>query len=142
MAGILLVAGAFTGILRESGMLAAMAQSAVAMAPRALTQQLPAVLGLLAAPLGMLFGPDSFYFGVLGVMAETARTFRNSAGKDGASRAVGPDDYGLFDQPADGSHVRLAGVELREHQKFAFGIFKIRVAKPGTTSLSRSKARP
>ena len=65
MASILLAAGAFTGIMKESGMLTAMANSAVALVPHSMAAYLPVLLAVLAMPLSLIFDPDSFYFGVL-----------------------------------------------------------------------------
>ena len=62
MAGILFAAGAFTGIMKESGMLGAMAKSAVDFARSGLAPHLPFALGLLSMPLSLLFDPDSFYY--------------------------------------------------------------------------------
>jgi CitMHS family citrate-Mg2+:H+ or citrate-Ca2+:H+ symporter len=60
MAGILLAAGAFTGIMKESGMLVAMAKALVARVLRGAAGHMPFVLGLVSMPLSLLFDPDSF----------------------------------------------------------------------------------
>src|SRR5262245_10003213 len=51
MASVLLAAGAFTGIMKESGMLAAMAQAAVGHLPAGVAQHIPFAMGLLSMPL-------------------------------------------------------------------------------------------
>src|SRR5215831_7517597 len=60
MAAILLAAGAFTGIMKESGMLAAMARAAVGAVPPALAPHIPVTLAVVSMPLSLLFDPDSF----------------------------------------------------------------------------------
>jgi citrate-Mg2+:H+ or citrate-Ca2+:H+ symporter, CitMHS family len=74
MAAILLAAGAFTGIMKESGMLAAMANAAVGAVPPQLAPHIPVALAIASMPLSLLFDPDSFYLGLLPVMPKWPAT--------------------------------------------------------------------
>jgi CitMHS family citrate-Mg2+:H+ or citrate-Ca2+:H+ symporter len=122
MAGILFAAGAFTGIMKESGMLSAMATSAVSFAPRGLMPHLPFALGLVSMPMSLLFDPDTFYFGVLPVLAEASRVFGVPAAQIAQAAVLGQMTTGFPVSPLTPATfliVGLAGVELRDHQKFS-----------------------
>jgi citrate-Mg2+:H+ or citrate-Ca2+:H+ symporter, CitMHS family len=123
MAGILLAAGVFTGVMQGSGMLKAMAQAAVGLVPPSMASHIPVALGLLSMPLSLLFDPDSFYFGVLPVVAEVAGQLGVPAVHVGQAALLGQMTTGFPVSPLTPATflvVGLCGIDLAEHQKFTF----------------------
>ena len=121
MASVLFAAGAFTGIMKESGMLTAMAKSAVAQIPAGSAQHMPFLLGLISMPLSLLFDPDSFYFGVLPVLAEAANLSGIPPIQVGQASIMGQMTTGFPISPLTPATFLLVGLsnlELGEHQKF------------------------
>lgn len=123
MASVLFAAGTFTGIMKDSGMLTAMATAAASVVPASLGAHFPLIIGVLAMPLSLLFDPDSFYFGVMPVLAATASNF-GVASVDVARAAItGQMTVGFPISPLTPATlllVGLAGIELGDHQKFTF----------------------
>jgi citrate-Mg2+:H+ or citrate-Ca2+:H+ symporter, CitMHS family len=72
---LLFAAGAFTGILKGTGMVEAMASSFLQIIPPALGPYLAPITALASMPLTFVMSNDAYYFGVLPVIAKTATSF-------------------------------------------------------------------
>lgn len=72
---LILAAGAFTGILSESGMVEAMSNSIIAVIPQSWGGAFAFVAAVLSMPLLIILSTDSFYLGVVPVLAQTAAAF-------------------------------------------------------------------
>ena len=123
MASILLAAGVFTGIMQGTGMLKAMAQAAVTFVPPGMGSHIPFALGLVSMPLSMLFDPDSFYFGVLPVVAEVAQHLGVPPVQVAQGALLGQMTTGFPVSPLTPATFLvcgLTGIDLADHQKFTF----------------------
>jgi CitMHS family citrate-Mg2+:H+ or citrate-Ca2+:H+ symporter len=120
MASVLFSAGAFTGIMKSTGMIAAMAESLVSIIPASLGKFFPAITGVIAMPASLLFDPDSFYFGVLPVLSNTAAALGVEGVNVARAAILGQMTTGFPVSPLTPATfllVGLAGVDFGEHQK-------------------------
>ncbi len=121
MAGILFAAGVFNGILKGTGMLEAMASQGAHAIPSGLTDSLAIIIGLVAMPMSLLFDPDSFYFGIVPVLASVAE-HSGIAGVEIAQAALlGQMTTGFAVSPLTPSTfllVGLCGLDLADHQRY------------------------
>lgn len=123
MASVLFAAGCFTGIMKNSGMLKAMADALVSMLPISVAKHLAFMLGVTSMPLSLVFDPDSFYFAVLPVLATTGSAFGIAPLAMARAAISGQITVGFPISPLTPSTfllTGLSGVDLGEHQKHSF----------------------
>lgn len=104
-------------------MLNAMAATAVHYIPRHGARHIPFVLGILSMPLSLLFDPDSFYFGVLPVIAKAAGALGISPISVAQAALLGQMTTGFPISPLTPATflvVGLSGISLAEHQRYSF----------------------
>jgi CitMHS family citrate-Mg2+:H+ or citrate-Ca2+:H+ symporter len=121
MAAILLAAGAFTGVLKGSGMLSALAHAAVDVTSPGLARHIPVVLGILSMPLSLLFDPDSFYLGALPVIARVAGELGVPPLQVAQAALLGQMTTGFPVSPLTPATFLVVGLcrlDLAEHQRF------------------------
>ncbi len=120
MVSIVFAAGAFTGIMKGSGMLEAMTQALVSIIPTAVGRIMAPVVGFLSVPLSLLFDPDSFYYGVMPVIANAVAAMGGSAVAVAKASIMGQMTLGFPLSPLTGATfllLGLAGQDLGDHQK-------------------------
>lgn len=120
MASILFAAGAFIGIMQGSGMIKEMSIVMVDIIPKSLGRSMAILVGVIGMPASLLFDPDSFYFGILPVLATTAQELGSSAISVARAAILGQMTTGFPVSPLTASTfllIGLTGVELGEHQK-------------------------
>lgn len=123
MAGVLFSAGVLMGILKNSGMAEAMAQAMVSIIPNSFGKFITPLVGYLSAPMSLVFDPDSYYFGVMPVIAKTVEQFGIPAVDIARASIAGQITVGFPISPLTPSTfllIGLAGVELGDHQKYTF----------------------
>jgi len=120
MASVLFAAGAFTGIMKGTGMITEMANALVSVIPASLGRFFPIITGIIAMPASLLFDPDSFYFGVLPVLGNTAAGLGVEAVNVARAAILGQMTTGFPVSPLTPATfllVGLSGVEFGDHQK-------------------------
>jgi len=120
MCSVLFAAGCFTGIMKQTGMITEMATALTNLIPASMGRFFPVITGIISTPASLLFDPDSFYYGVLPVLGQTAAGFGVNAVDVGRAAILGQMTTGFPISPLTPATfllLGLAGVDLGEHQK-------------------------
>ena len=91
--------------------------------PLGVGQHLPAIVGTLAMPMSMMFDPDSFYFGILPILANLAEGFGLEGRAVAQAALLGQMTTGFPVSPLTPATflvAGLSGIELSAHQRFSF----------------------
>lgn len=89
MAGVIIAASMFLGVLNGSGMLEEIALQLIAIMPEGVGQYLHIIVAFLGVPLDLLTSTDAYYFSVLPIVQETAANFGVSGMGAAAALIVG-----------------------------------------------------
>jgi CitMHS family citrate-Mg2+:H+ or citrate-Ca2+:H+ symporter len=122
MVTTIFAAGVFTGVLTKSGMLTSMTTDLVSILPAAALRHLPILMAIVSMPLSLVFDPDSFYFGLLPVVAHAAGAAGGSAIEVARGAILGQMTTGFPVSPLTPATfllVGLANVDLADHQRKA-----------------------
>ena len=114
-------AGVLMGVLTESGMAAAMANTLVNIIPAALTKFVPFIIGIFAVPFSLLFDADKFYYGVLPVLTQSASALGLSGAGICYAALCGQLTLGWAITPLTPATLLMCGMcdlDLGEHQKY------------------------
>ncbi|CAG68759.1 MULTISPECIES: CitMHS family transporter [Acinetobacter] len=123
MVAIIFAAGAFLGILSESGMLKAIALDLIHILPPTWVGSLHIAVGLLGVPLDIFTSTDAYYFALLPVIGEVTATAGVSIDSVVYAMAIG-NNAGTFVSPfspATWLAMGLAGTDMGKHLKYSFG---------------------
>ena len=119
----------FTGVLTKSGMLASMTNDLVSILPAAALRHFPLIMAVVSMPLSLVFDPDSFYFGLLPVLAHAADAAGGSGIEVARGAILGQMTTGFPVSPLTPATfllVGLANVDLADHQRktipYAFAV--------------------
>lgn len=117
---ILFCAGVFTGVMSGTGMISEMSNALVKAIPEDLGGHFATITALLSFPANFLFDTDSFYYGVLPILTETAVKFGIEPTSMGYAAMMGHSTICSACSPLIGSAwllVGLVGIDFGDLQK-------------------------
>ena len=128
LCSVIFSAGILMGCMGQSGMSAAMANTLVSLIPTALSKFIAPIVGLFSIPLSILFDADSYYYGIMPIIIETAKQL----GVDGTNVArasiIGQMTVGWPTTPMVGTFFLFTGIcelDIGDWQKYCLKYFFI-----------------
>ncbi|MCM3550778.1 citrate:proton symporter [Alkalihalobacillus clausii] len=121
MAAITLAAGSFLGIVTETGMLDAMAESLAHLLPASVVPNLHLIVGFFGVPLELVTSTDAYYFALLPVVDSIVSPYGVESSTVVHALTIG-DNLGTMVSPfapALWLGLGLAGLEMGKHIKYS-----------------------
>ncbi len=123
---IIFAAGVLMGIMGKSGMSAAMATTLVSLLPAAIAKFMAPIIGVLTIPLSILFDADSYYYGILPILIETAEAMGTSGIDIARASMIGQMTVGWPTSPMVGTFFLFTGLldlDIGAWQKYCLKYF-------------------
>ena len=124
MAGVIIAAAMFLGVLNGSGMLEQIAVSLISIVPDSVGAQIHVIVGLLGVPMDLMTSTDAYYFSILPIVQEAAAVYGVSGMGAAAALIIG-NIIGTFVSPFSPAlwlAIGLAQANMGKHIKFTFPI--------------------
>ena len=123
---IIFSAGVLMGIMGQSGMSAAMATMLVKMIPAVISKFMAPIIGVLTIPLSILFDADSYYYGIMPILIETAEALGTSGVDIARASMIGQMTTGWPVSPLVGTFFLFTGLldlDIGVWQKYCLKYF-------------------
>lgn len=123
MVAIIFAAGAFLGVLSESGMLESIALNLIRVLPESWLPNLHVAVGMLGVPLDIFTSTDAYYFALLPIVDSIVSTAGVTPDEVVYAMAIG-NNAGTFVSPfspATWLAMGLAGIDMGRHLRYSFG---------------------
>ena len=128
LCSIIFAAGILMGIMGQSGMSAAMANTMVNLIPMSIAKFMAPIIAILSVPMSILFDPDSYYYGIMPIIAEVADSLGSSGIDIARASIIGQTTLGWPLSPMIGTFFLFTGMcelDIGEWQKFALKYFML-----------------
>lgn len=122
VAGTMLAAGAFVGILGETGMLEAMTNVLLALIPDFLGKYVHIIFGILGLPLGMVTGTDAYFYGIMPLVIGVGESYGVAGVNTALAMLLGKNVSLLISPmvPATYLAIGFTDLSLKDHISFSF----------------------
>jgi len=108
------------GVMGQSGMSTAMANTLVNLIPTAMTKFIAPIIGVFTIPLSLLFDADSYYYGIMPVIMETTEALGGDALDIVYASMIGQSTTGFPITPMNGTFFLMTGLlelDIGDYQK-------------------------
>lgn len=128
LCSIIFAAGILMGVMGQSGMSTAMANTMISLIPSAMAKFMAPIIALLSVPMSILFDPDSYYYGIMPIVAEVAESLGSSGVDIARASILGQTTLGWPLSPMIGTFFLFTGMcelDIGEWQKYAIKYFML-----------------